>query len=378
VQYCAEHNNARRANQRAIYHSKNVKKEEKTNTAITKKTDKEIAEKTNTEITAMTNTEINKVPSSMSMLCAISADGFFLDVFPKSHKKSYFKDKGSEDNPIHFSASERIHVPQTYMLLLHKFLFHCGSAVPDNRNDQTGQQRLFAYVTTEFLENINQDEEEYKNLISKNRTSDIPDAKNVFRKPYQFCCKQNSINWLCDRCDKDKVMSREKQTNRQITTEWDKTVPGTVVAGNMKKLGYVIVRTSLTKQECPYLLAMESSMTGWENISSKGKQKCLANCKREQFALDNSRLKGIKNVFALPFSKLRTDIVKMDRSMSKQGYWTQVFEHRKMLRNMGPCPKQYPHADYKFLSVRFGTREDANQEGDASERASKKSKTTNT
>jgi hypothetical protein len=50
---------------------------------------------------------------------------------------------------------------------------------------------------------------------------------------------------------------------------------------------------------------------------------------------------------------------------------------------MGPCPKQYPHADYKFLSVRFGTREDgtredANQEGDASERASKKSKTTNT
>eukprot|EP00978_Attheya_sp_CCMP212_P024254 scaffold75959_cov31-Attheya_sp.AAC.1 len=60
-------------------------------------------------------------------------------------------------------------------------------------------------------------------------------------------------------------------------------------------------------------------MTGWENISSKGKQPCLANCKREQFALDNSRLKGIKNVFALPFSKLRNkDIVKMDRSMSKQ------------------------------------------------------------
>eukprot|EP00978_Attheya_sp_CCMP212_P045401 scaffold344837_cov47-Attheya_sp.AAC.1 len=66
-------------------------------------------------------------------------------------------------------------------------------------------------------------------------------------------------------------------------------------------------------------------MMGWENISSKGKQQCLATCKREQFALDNSQLKGIKNVFALPFSKLRKDIVKMDRSMSKQGYWTQGF-----------------------------------------------------
>eukprot|EP00978_Attheya_sp_CCMP212_P037069 scaffold172333_cov106-Attheya_sp.AAC.1 len=67
----------------------------------------------------------------------------------------------------------------------------------------------------------------------------------------------------------------------------------------------------------------------------------------------------------------------MDRSMAKAGYWTQVFEHRKMLRNLGPCPKQYPHADYKFLSVRFRTREDANQEGDASDKASKKSKKNN-
>eukprot|EP00978_Attheya_sp_CCMP212_P047492 scaffold421414_cov96-Attheya_sp.AAC.1 len=57
-------------------------------------------------------TEITKVPPSMSMLCAISEDGFFLDIFLKSHKVSYFKDKGSKENPIHFSASERIHVPQ--------------------------------------------------------------------------------------------------------------------------------------------------------------------------------------------------------------------------------------------------------------------------
>eukprot|EP00978_Attheya_sp_CCMP212_P040286 scaffold218243_cov39-Attheya_sp.AAC.1 len=156
----------------------------------------------------------------MSMFCAILEDGFFLDVFPKSHKESYFKDKGSEENPIHFSASERIHVPQTYMLLLHKFLFHCGSAIPDNGNGRTGKQRLFAYVTTLFLETAAQEEQEYKNLISKNKSSNIPDAKNVFRKP----------------CDKDKVMSREKHTNPQNTTEWDKTVPGIVVAGDMKKL----------------------------------------------------------------------------------------------------------------------------------------------
>eukprot|EP00978_Attheya_sp_CCMP212_P023921 scaffold74240_cov37-Attheya_sp.AAC.2 len=68
----------------------------------------------------------------------------------------------------------------------------------------------------------------------------------------------------------------------------------------MKKLGYVIERASLTKQECPYLLAMESSMTGWQNISSKGKQPCIANCEQQQFALEKSQLKGIQNVFVIP------------------------------------------------------------------------------
>jgi hypothetical protein len=80
-----------------------------------------------------------------------------------------------------------------------------------------------------------------------------------------------SKKWLwCYDCDKEKVLLREKITNYEKTTEWDKTVPGSVVAGNMKKLGYVIVRTSLTKEECPYLLAMESSTTSWENMSPKG------------------------------------------------------------------------------------------------------------
>eukprot|EP00978_Attheya_sp_CCMP212_P033834 scaffold138645_cov77-Attheya_sp.AAC.2 len=64
----------------------------------------------------------------------------------------------------------------------------------------------------------------------------------------------------------------------------------------------------------------------------------------------------------------------MDRSMAKAGWWTKGFEHKKMLRNMGPCPKQYPHADYTFLSVRFRTREDAKRKPDPNNKESKKSK----
>ena len=328
--YCEDHNDERKAAKRVNYHNKELKKKEET----------------------------TKVPSSMSLLCAVSEDGFFLDVFPGSHRKSYFK-HNSKSNPIHFSAAERIHVPQTYMILFHKFLFHCGSAVPENNKEDRAQHRLFAYVTTQF---INEHEREYNRLISTNRSSDIPDPSGVVsRDPYEFCCPQMTDNWLCDNCDKEKVLSREnimkdKKIKTSATKEWDRTVPGSVVAGNMKKLGYVIVRTSLTKQECPYLLAMETSMKDWENISSKGMQPCES-AKREQFAIEKSSKKAIAEIFKIPFDKLRDDILIMDRSLSRSGYWTQGFAHKKMLRNIGPCPKQYPHADYNFKLVRLEEKE---------------------
>eukprot|EP00978_Attheya_sp_CCMP212_P009005 scaffold21200_cov51-Attheya_sp.AAC.1 len=44
---------------------------------------------------------------SMSVLCSLSHDGFYLDIIPGSHKMSYVKQKG-EDKLIHFSEMEQI------------------------------------------------------------------------------------------------------------------------------------------------------------------------------------------------------------------------------------------------------------------------------
>jgi hypothetical protein len=264
------------------------------------------------------------------------------------------------------------------MILFHSFLFHCGSAVPDNTREKSAQQRLFAYVNTEFLDT---NKTKYKQLKNKNRGSDIPIPEEVQHDPLKFCCKQTSDKWLCDDCDKEKVRLREKITNYTETTEyytktteWDKMVPGSVVAGNMKKLGYVIVRTSLTKLECPYLLATESAMSGWQNISSKGKQPCVANCKRQQFALEECSNKAISGVFDIPFYKLQDDILKIDPSLSRSGYWTQVLLHKKMLRNMGPCPKQYPHADYDFATVRGLRKQGSSKRKDGNNTSKNKTK----
>jgi hypothetical protein len=328
--YCKEH-----SQQRCVSQKRNriVRKEEKEEAATKSKT-KTI------------------VPSSMSLLCAISEDGFFLDIFPGSHLNSFFKGN-SQTDPIHFSSSQRIHVPQTYMILFHKFFFHCGSAAPENEQKKTGQHRLFAYVNTVFLETDAMKELEYKELRSQHRSSDIPDAGVVCSKPYIFCCSQMSRKWLCSKCDEEKVIQRENNANFQTTTEWDRTVPGTVVAGNMKQLGYVILRTSITKDECPYLLAMEKEMSdsNWDNISSSGKQNSKAT--REQYPLEDKGSNIVKEVFKIPFFKLRKDILKMDKSLGRPGYWTQGFLHKKLLRNNGPVPKQYPHCDYNFSVVRF-------------------------
>eukprot|EP00978_Attheya_sp_CCMP212_P033811 scaffold138503_cov34-Attheya_sp.AAC.1 len=209
-QYCSEHKEERNAKQRNNYQKK-VKEE-------------------------MTKNNKVFVPFSMSLLCAVSEDGFFLNIYPGSHKKSYFKDNDF-DHPLHFSASERIHVPHTYMILFHIFFIHGGSAVPQNGNTQIGQQRLFAYyVNTAFLKTAAADKPDYKEMISKNRGSDIPDPSTVQIKPYILCCPRGSKKWLCQEVMKKKycqektiqIMTRQQngielnqvQLWREIWTDW--------------------------------------------------------------------------------------------------------------------------------------------------------------
>jgi hypothetical protein len=45
---------------------------------------------------------------------------------------------------------------------------------------------------------------------------------------------------------------------------------------------------------------------------------------------------------------LLKDILKVNPAFEKKGKWTQRFEHRKVLRNVGSCRQQYPHTDYAY------------------------------
>jgi hypothetical protein len=42
------------------------------------------------------------------------------------------------------------------------------------------------------------------------------------------------------------------------------------------------------------------------------------------------------------------DILKVNLSFEKKGEWTQLFQHRKVIQNVGPCQQQYPHIDYDY------------------------------
>ena len=65
----------------------------------------------------------------------------------------------------------------------------------------------------------------------------------------------------------------------------------------MKRLGYVIMRTSLTKVECPYLLAAEINRKSWKNISSKGEQTCDTGSERQQFNLESCKNEVITRIY---------------------------------------------------------------------------------
>eukprot|EP00978_Attheya_sp_CCMP212_P008758 scaffold20555_cov57-Attheya_sp.AAC.3 len=298
---------------------------------------------------------------SMSVICALSDDGFYLDIFPGSHKPSYFDEKHESSDPIHFSDSARVHVPQTYAILFHKWFYYCGSAVPSNPLDAHCQLRLFAYVWSmtfshdsvlhDSVSHTQQPTTEPKQLRSKIHTSNLPDATYTHAKASVMCRDENEVVWLCKKCDGDKVKKREQANNNIVKPKSDTIKPGTIVAGSLEIFGYIIFRTSISHEECEYLQTIEGNLSGqWDNIGHKGKQKVPPRTQRQQYSVQMAN-KTAKPLLDIPFLKLRNDILKVDPPLSNMGQCDKKLEHQKLLRNIGPCAKQYPHSDYTFTSI---------------------------
>ena len=331
--YCQEHRDLRRTEINAKNEAKKKAKEERS---------------------------LSNAHPSMSVICALSDDGFYLDVFPGSHERSYFEGKHSSSNPVHFSDSERVHVPQTYAILFHKWFYHCGSAAPSNLLDAHCQLRLFAYVSTSFSQESGSTIIEPKRLRSQVPTSNIPDGTYTYVNASVMCMDEMEEVWLCDKCDGEKVKMRERATKEIVVKPKLNSIrPGTIVAGNLKTLGYIIFRTSISHEECEYLQIVEKDLKAkdWENISRQGKQNVPLRTRREQFPVERAS-KTAKPFLDIPFRKLRDDILKVDSSFNSMGQCDKTLEQRKLLRNVGPCAKQFPHSDYSFPST---TMSDKNQ-----------------
>lgn len=286
---------------------------------------------------------------SMSVICALSVDGFYLDIFPGSHKSSYYKEKQESGDPIHFSDSERVHIPQTYAILFHKWFYHCGSAVPNNQEEAHCQLRLFSYVTTTFIsqDSVSMTTVPPKRLRSHVHKNDTPESSSTFRRPFIMCTSEDDKEWLCKECDEKKVKSREQANDTIVKPKMNSIKPGTIVDGSMERLGYIIFRTSITHEECEYLLVIEKNLGGvWSNIGRKGQQKVPAKTRREQYSIETAP-KHYSPLLDIPLLKLRTDISKVDPPISNSGECCKSLQEPKLLRNIGPCAKQYPHSDYK-------------------------------
>jgi len=304
---------------------------------------------------------------SMSMLCSLSHDGFYLDILRGSHKISFLDKKG--EDKIHFSEMEQIYIPQTYMVLFHKWLYHSGSACLQNKKKEHCQERLFAYLVTDS------ESKKRKKTLSSDRSYPVyvNTDKNL------FCKGREEKEWMCTECDHDKFNKQEEQKKEcpfsPPPKTWDRTTPGKIVDGNLERDGYIIVRTSIVKEECDFLLQLDEylvkgeSKSGWDNICNRGGQSAIDGGKRQQFALDHLKTKtakkgkvkmkgevnqavnqkgAVEKLFNYTFDKLLKDILKVNPAFEKKGKWTQRFEHRKVLRNVGSCRQQYPHTDYAY------------------------------
>eukprot|EP00978_Attheya_sp_CCMP212_P043117 scaffold275667_cov30-Attheya_sp.AAC.1 len=101
-----------------------------------------------------------------------------------------------------------------------------------------------------------------------------------------MCMDENEAVWLCDKCDGEKVTKREQANNKIVKPKSDTIKPGTIVAGSLEIFGYIIFRTSISREEeCEYLQTIEKILSGqWDNIGCKGKQKIPPHTQREQYS----------------------------------------------------------------------------------------------
>ena len=108
--------------------------------------------------------------------------------------------------------------------------------------------------------------------------------------------------------------------------------------------------------------------SGWQSIKRTGKQPLTKNPKRQQFGLEmktkpppstSNRMKRkqtpdsnepmkkvVMKMYDIAFKKLERNVISVDANFEKNGVWTLNLEHKKILRNVGKIPRQFPHVDY--------------------------------
>jgi hypothetical protein len=56
--------------------------------------------------------------------------------------------------------------------------------------------------------------------------------------------------------------------------------------------------------------------------------------------------KVVMKMYDIAFKKLERNVISVDTNFEKIGVWTLNLEHKKILRNVGKIPRQFPHVDY--------------------------------
>eukprot|EP00978_Attheya_sp_CCMP212_P026231 scaffold85866_cov55-Attheya_sp.AAC.1 len=88
---------------------------------------------------------------------------------------------------------EQIYIPQTYMVLFQKWLYHSGSACLKNKQGKHSQERLFAYVVTDT------------GLKKRKISSDTASPLYINTDKSLFCKGKNEKQWMCTECNIEKL-----------------------------------------------------------------------------------------------------------------------------------------------------------------------------
>ena len=288
-----------------------------------------------------------KIPrsTSYSMIAATDEDGFYLNVFPYSHR---FNPK---DSQFHMFQMVKLYIPRNCFIIFNSRLLHGGAASREYKNGKTmPDTRVFSYILPK----------DDKDNGRKSEDNKFPDHRSVYYpKDAHHCGYLNGVQEYCSRCSLRGFDEHNFYTidvtvlyPKGYKTIKDEIDVGQVIFGELHPMGFSIVHgPKVTKPLRDKIKGLSDAFkTRWSGLTSQHGRVLVVPPAESGNALvdyENKHYPGVNN-----FASYLDSILSICKGITNSKKDIYLYKHN-IIFNRSPVPQQTVHYDYRITGVDY-------------------------